>query len=141
MFRPGFRFPIFGSVLELFGTWQRYRAFIKESLPTEGITAGAAYDYFQGASLNMNWKLNLIKKRLDGGINPSNGFQVWINTDWEKNKFIRGLDPLDRTKTVGAGPAGPGGRFFRFHHDPIGSRERNLRRRGLAAAPVQISRS
>jgi len=95
MFRPGLRIPIFGSVLELFGTWQRYRAFIKESLPTEGITAGAAYDYFQGTSLNMNWKLNLIKKRLDGGINPSNGFQILINTDWEKNKFIRGLDFSD----------------------------------------------
>ena len=31
---------------------------------------------------------NLMKKRLDGGINPSNGFKIWIKTDLEKNKFI-----------------------------------------------------
>ena len=95
MFRSGFRLPIFGSVLEVFGTWQRYRVFINESIPTEGIEAGAAYDYFQGTSMSANWKLNLMKKRLDGGINPSNGFKVWIKTDLEKNKFIEGLDFSD----------------------------------------------
>ena len=95
MFRSGFRLPIFGSALEVFGTWQRYRAFINESIPTEGIEAGAAYDYFQGTSMSANWKLNLMKKRLDGGINPSNGFKIWIKTDLEKNKFIEGLDFSD----------------------------------------------
>ena len=37
----------------------------------------------------------MVKKRLDSGINPSNGFEIWINTDLEKNNFIEGLDFSD----------------------------------------------
>ena len=37
----------------------------------------------------------MIKPRLDGGINPSNGFKVAAKVDFEKNKFIEGLDLSD----------------------------------------------
>ena len=86
------RIPIFGSLLELSGTRQWYRAFINQELPSEGIEAGAAYDYFQGWSLSSDWSLDMIKRRLDKGINPSKGFKVWAKIDLEKNKFIEGLN-------------------------------------------------
>jgi hypothetical protein len=91
-FRTGMRIPIFGSLLELSGTRQWYRAFINQELPSEGIEAGAAYDYFQGWSLSSDWSLDMIKRRLDKGINPSKGFKVWAKIDLEKNKFIEGLN-------------------------------------------------
>ncbi len=43
------------------------------------IEAGAAYDYYRGAPINADWKMNIIKPRLDGGINPSNrGLIIFI---------------------------------------------------------------
>ncbi|MBE76628.1 MAG: hypothetical protein CMG41_02695 [Candidatus Marinimicrobia bacterium] len=95
LFRPGIKIPIYGSTLEFFSSWQRYRAFINESLPSEMIEAGTAYDYYRGASINIDWKLNIIKPRLDGGINPSNGLKVSAKIDIENNKFIEGLDFSD----------------------------------------------
>ena len=95
LFRPGLRIPLYGSTLEIFSTWQRYRAFINESLPLEMIEAGAAYDYYRGASINIDWKLHIIKPRLDGGINPSNGLAFSAKIDIENNKFIKGLDFSD----------------------------------------------
>ena len=95
LFRPGIRFPFYGSSIELYSSFQRYRAFVSESLPTEGLEAGVAYDYYNGASINLDWKLNVIKPRLDGNINPSNGFKVSAKIDLEKNKFIDGLDLSD----------------------------------------------
>ena len=52
------------------------------------IEAGAAYDYYRGASINIDWKLDIIKPRLDGGINPSNGLKLSGKIDVENNKFI-----------------------------------------------------
>ena len=72
LFRPGIRFPFYGSSIEIFSSLQRYRAFVSESLPSENVEAGVAYDYYNGVSLNFDWKLDVIKPRLDGGINPSN---------------------------------------------------------------------
>jgi len=95
LFRPGLKIPLYGSTLELFSSWQRYRAFINESLPSEMIEAGAAYDYYRGVSINFNWKLDIIKPRLDGGINPSNGLKLSAKIDIENNKFIEGLDFSD----------------------------------------------
>ena len=95
LFRPGIRFPFYGSSIELYSSFQRYRAFVSESLPTEGLEAGVAYDYYNGVSINLDWKLNVIKPRLDGNINPSNGFKVSAKIDLEKNKFIDGLDLSD----------------------------------------------
>ena len=51
LFRPGLRFPFYGSSIELYSSFQRYRAFVSESLPTEGLEAGVAYDYYNGACL------------------------------------------------------------------------------------------
>ena len=90
LFRPGLRIPVYGSTLEIFSSWQRYRAFINESLPSEMIEAGAAYDYYRGASINADWKIDIIKPRLDGGINPSNGLKLSAKIDIENNKFIKG---------------------------------------------------
>ena len=95
LFRPGLRIPVYGSTLEIFSSWQRYRAFINESLPSEMIEAGAAYDYYRGASINADWKIDIIKPRLDGGINPSNGLKFSAKIDIENNKFIKGLDFSD----------------------------------------------
>ena len=95
LFRPGLRIPLYGSTLEIFSSWQRYRAFINESLPSEMIEAGAAYDYYRGASINADWKIDIIKPRLDGGINPSNGLKLSAKIDIENNKFIKGLDFSD----------------------------------------------
>jgi len=95
LFRPGIKFPLYGSTIEIFSSFQRYRAFVKESLPLENIEAGVAYDYYKGISLNFDWKLNVIKPRLDGSINPSNGFILAAKLDFEKNNFIDGLDLSD----------------------------------------------
>ena len=95
LFRPGIKFPFYGSSIEIFSSLQRYRAFVSETLPSENIEAGVAYDYYNGVSLNFDWKLDVIKPRLDGGINPSNGFKVAAKVDFEKNKFIEGLDLSD----------------------------------------------
>ena len=94
-FRSGLRIPVYGSKLEISGTRQWYRAYINQELPTEGIQAGAAYDYFRGWSLNTDWSLDMVKKRLDKGINPSKGFKVWTKIDLEKNDFIEGLNLSD----------------------------------------------
>lgn len=94
-FRSGLKLPLFGSLLELSGTRQWYRAFINQSLPSEGIEAGVAYDYFKGWALSGDWSLNMVKHRLDKTINPSKGFKVWAKVDLEKNKFIEGLNLSD----------------------------------------------
>ena len=94
-FRTGLKFPIFGSLLEISGTRQWYRAFINQNLPSEGIEAGAAYDYFRGWTLSGDWSLDMIKRRLDKSINPSKGFKVWTKLDLEKNDFIEGLNLSD----------------------------------------------
>ena len=91
-FRTGMKIPIFGSLLELSGTRQWYRAFINQNLPSEGIEAGAAYDYFRGWSLSGDWSLDMVKRRLDKTINPSKGFKIWSKIDLENNDFIEGLD-------------------------------------------------
>ena len=91
-FRSGLKLPLFGSLLEISGTRQWYRAFIKQNIPSEGINAGAAYDYFRGWTLSSRWELDLIKKRFDKSINPSKGFKTWFSFDLEQNDFIEGLN-------------------------------------------------
>ena len=77
------------------GTRQWYRAFINQNLPSEGIEAGVAYDYFRGWTLSANWSLDMVKRRLDKTINPSKGFKIWTKIDLEKNEFIEGLNLSD----------------------------------------------
>ena len=94
-FRSGLRIPIFGSLLEISGTRQWYRAFINQEVMTSEhgiLEAGAAYDYFRGWSLSGNWSLDMVKRRLDKTINPSKGFKLWSKVDLEKNDFIEGLN-------------------------------------------------
>jgi len=91
-FRSGLKLPLFGSLLEVSGTRQWYRAFINQSLHSEGIEAGVAYDYFKGWSLSGNWSLDMVKRRLDKTINPSKGFKIWTSVDLEKNEFIDSLN-------------------------------------------------
>ena len=90
--KGGFKVPIFGSLLEIYLSREWYRAFVNEQISTENIKAGASYDYFRGWVLSTYWKIDVVKNRLDTNINPSNGFTIWFNTDFEKNKFIKGLN-------------------------------------------------
>ena len=94
-FRTGLKIPIFGSLFEVSGTRQWYRAFIKQEVMTSEhgiLEAGAAYDYFRGWSLSGDWSLNMVKRRLDKTINPSKGYKIWSKIDLEKNDFIEGLN-------------------------------------------------
>ena len=94
-FRSGLKIPIYGSLMEVSGTQQWYRAFIQEQVMTNEygiLEAGAAYDYFRGLSLSADWSLNWIKRSLDTSINPSNGFTLHARIDLEKNDFIEGLN-------------------------------------------------
>jgi len=94
-FRTGMRLPFYGSQFEFYSIWQRYRAFISESIPTEGLTGGLAYDYYRSASIGFNWNLDQVKRRYDKNINPSKGYKVWTSLDIENNEFIEGLDFSD----------------------------------------------
>jgi len=94
-FRSGLKIPIYGSLMEVSGTQQWYRAFIQEQVMTNEygiLEAGAAYDYFRGLSLSVDWSLDRIKRSLDASINPSNGFIIHARIDLEKNDFIEGLN-------------------------------------------------
>ena len=100
-FRNGLKLPLFGTQLEISHTIQWYRAFIKEEVQTNGVNgletleAGAAYDYFRGNSINLNWGIDLVKRTLDKKINPSSGYSMNTQIDFEKNDFIEGLNFSD----------------------------------------------
>jgi len=94
-FRSGLKIPIYGSLLEISGTQQWYRAFIQEQVYTNEygiLEAGAAYDYFRGLSLSADWSMNAVKRRIDSSINPSKGYMVQTKINLEKNDFIEGLN-------------------------------------------------
>tara|TARA_B100000073_G_scaffold136449_1_gene111966 strand:- start:4234 stop:7182 length:2949 start_codon:yes stop_codon:yes gene_type:complete len=97
-FRSGLKVPFYGSMLEISGNRQWYRAFIQEQVLTNEygvLQAGAAYDYFRGWSINTNWNLNMVKKGLHSTINPSGGFSINADINFEKNDFIEGLNLSD----------------------------------------------
>ncbi|NOZ75006.1 MAG: hypothetical protein GXO90_06445 [FCB group bacterium] len=92
-FQGGMLIPIFGiDYLELYGNWQRYRAFIKETIPGEALQGGLAYDYYRGSSLGIHWKTDIHQPRFDGNINPSKQFVADLRLTYELNDFIDGLD-------------------------------------------------
>lgn len=92
-FNWGARFPIRGvSELSVHMTWERYRAFVKRSLPQENLEAGVAYDYYRGLSGGAVWRINTIPNRVDKDINPSGGLKGKIEYTYEQNKFIEGLN-------------------------------------------------
>jgi len=95
-FNGGIRFPLFGvTQIELFSTWQVYRAFIEETIPTENLQAGIAYDYYKGWLNGIKWNLNNVKRLADADINPSKGFTVNFTAVQEQNDFITGLNLSD----------------------------------------------
>ncbi len=95
-FQGGLQIPIYGiHTLEVYGNWQRYRAFIKESIPGEALQGGIAYDYFRGSSAGIHWKTDIHQPRFDGNINPSNGINIDLRLTYEWNDFIDGLDLTD----------------------------------------------
>ena len=93
----GLRFPLFGlGKIELFSSWQQYRAFIKEKvLDISGLEAGLAYDYYKGLISGVRLSVNGVKRLIDSNINPSSGFKLDANILYEKNDFIEGLDLSD----------------------------------------------
>ena len=94
-FRSGLKIPFYGSMLEISGSRQWYRAFIQEEVLTNEygiLQAGAAYDYFRGWSFNTNWALNMVKKGLHSSINPAGGFYINTDISLENNDFIEGLN-------------------------------------------------
>lgn len=95
-FNTGIRFPLWGiTQMELFSSWQVFRAFIKESVPTENLQAGLAYDYYKGWLNGLKWDLNNVKPLSDADINPSRGYSLDVAAVYEKNDFISGLDLSD----------------------------------------------
>lgn len=95
-FKSGFRVPILGMhSLEIYTLWQRYRAHVKQNIPTENIQGGASYDYYRGVVTGVNLHTSASKSRADGNINPSNGFDIDVHVAYENNDFIDGLDFSD----------------------------------------------
>jgi len=96
-FDGGLRFPLFGlGKLELFSSWQQYRAFIKEAVEgIQGLEAGLAYDYYKGLISGVRLSVNGVKRLVDSDINPSRGFKLDVDITYEKNNFIEGLDLSD----------------------------------------------
>lgn len=92
----GLKFPVFGAEpLEIYGRWQRYRAFIKESVEVANLESGYAYDYFRGITAGIRYGINYTKPTFDRNINPSDGFKLYANFNYEMNDFIEGLNLSD----------------------------------------------
>ena len=95
MFRLGMDIPIYGTNINIFSEWQRYRAFVKERINSEQIEGGIAYDYYKGINLGLEFKADFIKPSLNSNINPSAGYSFSLLTKLENNKYIGGLDLSD----------------------------------------------
>ena len=91
-FRSGLKIPFMGTLVEVAGSRQIYRAIINQGIPTERIKGGSAYDYYRGWHFGANWKLNMIKRRIDRNINPSKGWSIWSKMQFENNKFIEDVN-------------------------------------------------
>jgi hypothetical protein len=91
-FRGGSRIPFYGSNFELFGSWSRYRASIKDEVVGKPqLQSGFGYDYFLGNKAGVKWSLKQYKQRIDQNINPV-GYELNMNVAQEWNQFIEGLD-------------------------------------------------
>ena len=121
-FRSGLRIPLYGTNIDLAGTRQWYRAFINQVLSTEDINAGIAYDYFKGWSMGADWSLNLVKRTLNRSIHPSSGLKLNLTIDYEKNKFIEGLNLSESGTLTGDYSNNDLGRFNfdgRYYYNPF----------------------
>tara|TARA_B110000196_G_scaffold320227_1_gene341254 strand:- start:131 stop:3061 length:2931 start_codon:yes stop_codon:yes gene_type:complete len=91
-FRGGLKIPFYGTRFEIYSSWSRYRASIKEQIIGKPeINTGIGYDYFRGKNLGLKWDLESYKRRVDQNINPV-GFSVNLDIRKEFNEFIEGLD-------------------------------------------------
>ena len=87
--------PLYGSQIELFGSWSQYRASIKESVREKPeLKSGFGYDYYKGKQFGINWNIQNYKRRVDQNINPI-GYRLHISVINELNQFIDGLDLSD----------------------------------------------
>ena len=121
-FRSGLRIPLYGTNINLAGTRQWYRAFINQVLSTEDINAGIAYDYFKGWSMSADWSLNLVKRTLNRSIHPRSGLKLNLTIDYEKNKFIEGLNLSESGTLTGDYSNNDLGRFNfdgRYYYNPF----------------------
>ncbi len=91
-FRGGLRIPFYGSNFELFGSWSRYRASIKDQVVGKPqLQSGFGYDYFLGNKAGAKWSIRQYKRRIDQNINPV-GYELNVSMANEWNQFIDGLD-------------------------------------------------
>ncbi len=94
--RAGLQLPFLGNdVIDIYMQWQRYRAFIKESISNVSSEIGYAYDYYRGLSSGVKFGWDNIKRTVDKNINPSKGYRFNVNISYEMNDFIDGLNLSD----------------------------------------------
>jgi hypothetical protein len=94
-FRTGLKFPLLGTELVFYSSWNRYRAIIKERVVGQTLETGIGYDYFKGSDVGLHWSLDQVERRVDANINPSKGFRIDLTGSHEWNQFITGLDLSD----------------------------------------------
>jgi len=93
LMRAGMQLPFFGNdVIDIYTQWQRYRAYIKESISNVSSEVGYAYDYYRGLSTGIKFGWENIKTTVDRDINPSKGYRFKANISYELNDFIDGLN-------------------------------------------------
>jgi hypothetical protein len=96
LMQAGMKFPFFSNnVIDFYTQWQRYRAYIKESIRNVSSEVGYAYDYYRGLSTGIRFGMDNIKATVDRDINPSKGNKFKINISYEMNDFIDGLNLSD----------------------------------------------
>ncbi len=96
LMQAGIQLPFFGNdVIDIYAQWQRYRAYIKESIRNVSSEVGYAYDYYRGLSTGVRFGMNNIKATVDKNINPSKGNRFKVNISYEMNDFIDGLNLSD----------------------------------------------
>jgi hypothetical protein len=96
LMRTGLQLPFFGNdVIDIYTQWQRYRAYIKESIVNVSSEIGYAYDYYRGLSTGVKFGWDKIKTTVDRNINPSKGYRFKANISYEMNDFIEGLNLSD----------------------------------------------
>ena len=93
LMQAGLQLPFFGNdVIDIYAQWQRYRAYIKESISNVSSEIGYAYDYYRGLSTGVKFCWDNIKATVDRNINPSKGYKFKTNISYEMNDFIEGLN-------------------------------------------------
>lgn len=96
LMQAGLQLPFFGNeIIDMYVQWQRYRAYIKESIRNVSSEVGFAYDYYRGLSTGVRFSMDNIKATVDKNINPSKGNKFKVNVSYDMNDFIDGLNLSD----------------------------------------------